>query len=151
MTASGGVVCGAFVLATRTSDTDFTAGDLKQAMALVAVAAAALHNSRLFEEVVEVKNYNESVLENLSNGVITLDLSRHIAKTNAAALRILRREGASLVGLPFSAVFSDDNDWLVDCVNEVMDGGHVEVIDPFFVVDPIEVERSVYAQLSVEF
>ena len=115
--------CGAFVLATRSSDTDFTAGDLKQAMALVAVAAAALHNSRLFEEVVEVKNYNESVLENLSNGVITLDLSRHIAKTNAAALRILRREGASLVGLPFSAVFSEENDWLVDCVSQVMDGG----------------------------
>jgi adenylate cyclase len=114
--------CGAFVLATRNPDTDFTAGDLKQAMALVSVAAAALHNSRLFEEVVEVKNYNESVLENLSNGVITLDLSLHVAKTNAAALRILRREGASLVGLPFSDVFSDDNGWLIDCVNQVMDG-----------------------------
>ena len=114
--------CGAFVLATRSPDIEFKAGDLKQAMALASVAAAALHNSRLFEEVVEVKNYNENVLENLSNGVITLDLSQHIAKTNAAALRILRREGACLVGLPISEVFFGDNAWLIECVTQVMDG-----------------------------
>ena len=114
--------CGAFVLATRSPDTEFTAGDLKQAMALVSVAASALNNSRLFQEVVEVKNYNENLLENLSNGVITLDLSRHIAKTNAAALRILRREGSCLMGLPISEAFSGDNAWMIDCITQVMDG-----------------------------
>lgn len=114
--------CGAFILATRDPDTEFTAGDLKQAMALASVAAAALHNSRLFEEVVEVKNYNENVLENMSNGVVTMDLSRHIAKTNAAALRILRREGEQLTGLAVSDVFSGVNGWLIDCVSQVMDG-----------------------------
>jgi adenylate cyclase len=37
-------------------------------------------------------------------------------------LRILRREGACLVGLPISEVFSGDNAWLIDCVTQVMDG-----------------------------
>ena len=115
--------CGAFVLASRHPGTEFKAGDLKQAMALASVAAAALHNARLFEEVVEVKNYNENVLENLSNGVITLDLSRRIAKTNAAALRILCRNDTNLVGLPISDLFFGANGWLLDCVSQVMGSG----------------------------
>ena len=33
----------------------------------------------------------------------------------------------------------------------LLDSGHVEFIDSFFVVDPIEVPTSVFAQFKVEF
>ena len=46
-------------------------GDLKQASALAAITLqSVLYNARLFEEVVEARNFNENILENLSNGVI---------------------------------------------------------------------------------
>ena len=105
---------GVLVLATRDADTEFSAAHLKQTSALASVAAAALGNARLFEEVLEAKTYNETVLENLSNGVITLDRSLRITQTNGAAQRILRREDSDLVGQPVSAVFTRANDWVVE-------------------------------------
>jgi len=33
----------------------------------------------------------------------------------------------------------------------LLESGHVEFIDSFFVIDPVEVQRSVYAQVAVEF
>ncbi|HZT08235.1 MAG TPA: GAF domain-containing protein [Chloroflexota bacterium] len=52
-------------------------------------AAIALENAQLFERVVQMKNYNESVLSSMANGVVTLDLDGRISTMNPAAQRIL--------------------------------------------------------------
>ena len=105
---------GALVLGSRDRQDEYTAGDLKQASALAAIAAEVIYNARLFEEVVEARNFSENILENLSNGVITLDLSLRITKTNAAARRILELSDAQIVGTPLRNVLASDNSWIVE-------------------------------------
>jgi adenylate cyclase len=114
---------GAVVLGRFGEVGEFSAGDLKRASALASVAAATLHNAQLFEEVVEVKNYNESVLQNLSNGVVTIDRELCVTKTNAAALRILKREQDDFEGLPLEQVFDGENAWVSEGVTEAMRAG----------------------------
>ncbi|MEM7221863.1 MAG: adenylate/guanylate cyclase domain-containing protein [Pseudomonadota bacterium] len=104
---------GALVLGSGERAQEFTAGDLKQAYALATIAATVLYNARLYEEVVEARNFNESILENLSNGVITLNLLLGVTKTNAAARRILRLEQQPLVGSPISNLLGSENAWLL--------------------------------------
>ena len=45
-----------------------------------------------------MKNYNEAMLESMSNGVVTLDEHERIVTCNAAGLRILRALSAMLYG-----------------------------------------------------
>jgi PAS domain S-box-containing protein len=104
---------GALVLGSGSIEDEYTAGDLTQASALAAIAAEVLYNARLFEEVVEAKNFNENILENLSNGVITLDLALRVTKTNAAARRILHLAERSIVGTSIADFFTDENAWVL--------------------------------------
>jgi PAS domain S-box-containing protein len=121
---------GALVLGIVAGGTEFAAADLKRASTLASMAAAALRNALLFEEVLEIKNYNEIILENLSNGVITLARAGKIARANAAARRILSRRDADPTGRPVEDVFQDRNAWVLDSVTAVRRGeGQSTLID----------------------
>jgi len=104
---------GALVLGSAAAGDEYTAGDLMQASALAAIAAEVLYNARLFEEVVEARNFNENILENLSNGVITLDRDLCVTKTNAAARRILRLGDRPTLGTSITEIFTDENAWIL--------------------------------------
>ena len=58
--------------------------------AFTAQIAISLENAKLFDDVQNMKNYNESMLESMSNGVITLNDDGRIVTCNAAGLRILK-------------------------------------------------------------
>ena len=66
----------------------FSAVDIRRLKAFSADIAVALENARLFSDVLALKNYNESILKSLSNGVVTLDRQSVIVKVNEAAQRI---------------------------------------------------------------
>ena len=51
----------------------FTAIDIRRLKAFSAQIAVAIQNAQLFSDVLALKNYNESILKSLSNGVVTLD------------------------------------------------------------------------------
>ena len=51
----------------------FTEEDETRLKAFTSQIAIALENAKLFEDVQNMKNYNESMLESMTNGVITLD------------------------------------------------------------------------------
>jgi adenylate cyclase len=63
----------------------FTEMDEKRLAAFSAQASVALENAKLFEDVLNMKNYNEGMLESMSNGVISLDAEKNIVKCNTAA------------------------------------------------------------------
>ena len=76
----------------------FTAEDESRLRAFTAQIASGLENAKLFADVQAMKNYNEAMLESMSNGVVTFD-DEGIAQTcNAAGARILRREEADVIG-----------------------------------------------------
>jgi adenylate cyclase len=114
---------GALVLGAVAGAAEFTAADLKRTSTLASMAAAALRNALLFEEVLEIKNHNETILRNLSNGVLTLDLTGHFTRANAAALRMLGHQERDLSGRPIRELFGDRNAWVLERVAEVADGG----------------------------
>ena len=54
----------------------FNDEDESRLKAFTAQVSIALENAKLFDDVQNMKNYNESMLESMSNGVITLERGR---------------------------------------------------------------------------
>jgi adenylate cyclase len=90
----------------------FTQVDIRRLKAFSAGIAVALENARLFSDVLALKNYNESILKSLSNGVVTLDRQCVIVKVNEAAQRILGLSSEALVDRPAQQVFGNLNAWI---------------------------------------
>jgi len=97
--------------------------DEKRLAALGAQAAISLENARLFEDVLNARNYSESILKCLSNGVITLDSAHRIIKVNAAALRILNAKESDLSFQCIESVMGSENRWIVESLSRVEASG----------------------------
>ena len=109
--------------------------DEKRLQALGAQAAIALENARLFEDVLNERNYSESILRSLSNGVITLDAEHRIIKVNQAASRILSVDSSSLENELIEAVVGE-NRWVLDSLSRVQTSGEQDMtLDADVVLD----------------
>jgi adenylate cyclase len=105
----------------------FTGDDEKRLRAFSAQAAIALENAQLFEDVMNARNYNESILRSLSNGVITLNEREVIIKVNEAATKILRLVENELTNKPASEVFVGKNSWVLDRIHKVESNGATDL------------------------
>jgi adenylate cyclase len=101
----------------------FTTLDETRLKAFSAQAALALENAKLFQDVLELKNYNEGILKSLSNGVVTVDPNLVVTKINEAALRILGHLEEDLLGRPVTQVFSNANNWILKSLDYVSKTG----------------------------
>ena len=97
----------------------FTGEDESRLKAFTAQVAIGLENAKLFDDVQNMKNYNESMLESMSNGVITLDEDGKIVTCNAAGLRILRAETEDIMEKKADEFFVDKNAWVMEKVRKV--------------------------------
>jgi adenylate cyclase len=97
----------------------FSPMDLRRAKAFCAQIAIAIQNAQLFSDVLSLKNYNESILKSLSNGVITLDQHLTIVKINEAAERILGVTSEEVTNRPASQVFGNRNPWVTRSLDYV--------------------------------
>ena len=97
----------------------FTAEDESRLRAFTAQIAISLENASLFADVQNMKNYNESMLESMSNGVITLDETEKVVTCNSAGSRILKRPVGELVGIKAETVFSNANVWVLEKVRKL--------------------------------
>ena len=97
----------------------FTGEDESRLKAFTAQVAIGLENAKLFDDVQNMKNYNESMLESMSNGVITLDEDGKIVTCNAAGLRILRAETEDIMEKKADEFFIDKNAWVMEKVRKV--------------------------------
>jgi adenylate cyclase len=115
----------------------FRERDENRLRALASQAAVAIENARLFEAMLNARNYGESVLRSLSNGVITLDSRRRIIKANPAALRILGLPPEQVRGRTCEEVFGPANSWVPDLLTQVEQqqrrqiapGGDLRIVD----------------------
>jgi adenylate cyclase len=101
----------------------FTSDDESRLRAFTAQISIALENAKLFADVQSMKNYNESMLESMSNGLITLDENERIATCNASGLRILRVHAGDVLHKPVSEFFTGDNAWVLEKVKQVTENG----------------------------
>ena len=101
----------------------FGSKDEARLRAFTAQIAVSLENARLFEDVLNMKNYNESILRSTSEGMITLNRQHEVVTVNDAAGKILRADGKALVGQPAAAFFGETNRWVMEAVERVEQTG----------------------------
>ncbi|MGZ7040797.1 MAG: adenylate/guanylate cyclase domain-containing protein, partial [Thermoanaerobaculia bacterium] len=104
----------------------FMPKDEARLRAFTAQIAVALENARLFEDVLRMKNYNESILRSTSNGMMTLDVERSVQTANEAALRILRKTFDDVQGVKADDVFAE-NPWVVHSIEKVELSGQTDI------------------------
>lgn len=99
----------------------FTSDDESRLRAFTAQISIALENAKLFDDVQNMKNYNESILESMSNGVITLDEDNTIVTCNAAGANILRVKADDILNKSAQEFFHEQNQWLLDKLHHVVE------------------------------
>src|SRR4029077_5955951 len=97
----------------------FSAEDESRLKAFTAQVSIALENAKLFDDVQKIKNYNESMLESMSNGVITLDDREIIVTCNSAGGRIIGLAPSAILGHSAAEFFAGKNDWIIERIKKV--------------------------------
>ncbi len=83
----------------------FAEEDERLLNALGSQMSVALENSRLFEEVRFMQNYNESILRTIATGVVTLGPDGRVIYANSAAAGIFTPQKTFETGTPFEVFF----------------------------------------------
>ena len=99
----------------------FGTEDETRLRAFSARISLALENSRLFRDIQNIKNYNESMLESMSNGVITLDDKGCIVTCNRAGHRILGTASEAIIGKTASEFFGNGNSWVMERIQRLQE------------------------------
>jgi len=68
-----------------------------------------------------MKNYNDAILESMSNGVITTDALGRVVTCNAAGLHLMKVSAADILNKPAVEVFWGKNAWIADKIREVLE------------------------------
>jgi adenylate cyclase len=90
----------------------FTDEDEQRLKAFTAQIAIALENSKLFDDVKRMRDYTDSMLQSMSNGVITLDPKSRVVTCNASGGRIWSCAPESLIGKTLGALVGEAGAWL---------------------------------------
>ena len=106
----------------------FTTEDEARLKAFTAQVSIALENAKLFDDVQNMRNYNQSVLESMSSGVITLNEEGVIQTCNAAGYRILHMQESEVLARPFGEVFSGANQWVNDRLLQEKENNKTDVL-----------------------
>ncbi len=94
----------------------FTQEDVDLLTAVANQISVAIENAMLFTELrtaigdlFVIKQFNENVLQSMTNGLITVDLSGRITSTNIAAAKIIGYPREHLLGKPVQQVLVSSN------------------------------------------
>ena len=105
----------------------FNDEDESRLKAFTAQVSIALENAKLFEDVQNMKNYNESMLESMSNGVITMDDDGKIVTCNAAGLSITKSKIDDVIGKKAEEFFINNNVWVLEKIKKVEDEEQADI------------------------
>jgi adenylate cyclase len=105
----------------------FTDEDEQRLKAFTAQIAIALENSKLFDDVRRMKEYNDNILQSMSSAVITLDPGSKVVTCNAAGGQIWNCDPQSLIGEKLDALLDEGSTWIVDKIREARAAGKSEI------------------------
>jgi adenylate cyclase len=131
----------------------FTDEDEFRLKAFTAQVAVGLENAKLFDDVQNMKNYNESMLESMSNGVITMNEDGLLATCNEAGLRILQVSAEDILDKPAEEFFIGKNAWIMEKVKKVEETGDQDIfVDAEMVAgeDALSVNVTILPLISAE-
>ena len=119
VTARDGRRIGVMQALNRSRPGPFDGDDVARMSAFAAQAAIAIDNATLFKEVVASRNYNESILRSMSNGVITVDQDGLITTFNAAACDLIGVTAEQVRGANLRNFIELKNPWVVPEIDAV--------------------------------
>ncbi|NVK17819.1 MAG: GAF domain-containing protein [Methylocystaceae bacterium] len=105
----------------------FNDEDEQRLTAFTSQIAIGLENAQLFADVQQMKNYNESMLESMSNAVVTFDEEGTIVTCNAAGLRILQVKADEIIGQKDSDFFTEENEFVVERLRTVREENEADI------------------------
>lgn len=105
----------------------FSEEDESRLKAFTSQISAALENAALFADVENMKNYNEGVLQSITNAVLTVNEKGIITKCNAAGQDILKKSENEVVGQKIEDFFAGPNQWLMDRLQVVKETNQIDV------------------------
>ncbi len=108
----------------------FSLQDENRLRAFSAQAAIALETARLFDEVVQIRDYNESILRSTSNGMLALDAKNVITSANPAAVEMFGGgtvDLGMLLGQTAADTFRDKNAWVMASIAKVAATGEKDL------------------------
>ena len=103
---SKGELLGILSLGEKESRDIYSAEDVSLLTVLANQAAPSLENSRLFNEILVMKNHQDNILQHLRSGVITVDRDNRVKSANRSAAEILNRARNELLGQDVSVLGS---------------------------------------------
>ena len=106
----------------------FDEDDEQRLNAFTAQIAIGLENAQLFDDVQNIKNYNESMLESMSNAVVTMDENGKIVTCNASGLRIMRVAQEDIIGKLAVEFFTDKNAWILEKIARVTETSESDIV-----------------------
>ena len=105
----------------------FSAEDESRLKAFTSQISAALENAALFADVENMKNYNEGVLQSITNAVLTVNEKGIITKCNSAGQDILKKSENEIVGQKIEDFFTGPNQWLMDRLQVVKETNQIDM------------------------
>ena len=98
----------------------FTEEDVLKLTAFTSQISIGIENASLFVNIQNLVNYNESMLNSMSNGVITIDGEGLVERCNPAGLKILKLESDELIlKKEFKTIFTGKNKWIVEKIEKI--------------------------------
>ncbi|HYG78708.1 MAG TPA: ATP-binding protein [Planctomycetota bacterium] len=91
-------VTGMLYFDTIGSANPFSETDLKLCTAMAVQLAVCVENSRLYNELLDAAQFNDSILRSLQSGIIVLDITGRILRVNQATQDILLKTDQQLLG-----------------------------------------------------
>lgn len=101
------VLSGILFLGPKKSGEPFTAEDVEMFVTLSHHIGVAIENSQLYTKVEENRIYQEILLNNLTSGVVAIDLNNRITTFNSKAENILGVEASRAIGTDISLLSSE--------------------------------------------
>jgi adenylate cyclase len=125
----------------------FNDEDESRLKAFTSQVSIALQNAALFNDVQNVKNYNESMLESMSNAVVTINADGLIVTCNKAGYRIMKAKAADIISKPFAKFFTGANEWIAAKITEVSESNTpFEMLDAEMEFDGHKVSANITIQ-----
>ena len=101
----------------------FSEADKRGLRLFASQAAVALQNAQLLGDILSLKQYTDSVLRSLTDGVVTFDQGLRVVRTNDAARALLRITEEKTIGESAEHLWGAANPWLQDSLTYVLATG----------------------------
>ncbi|MGH7450686.1 MAG: hybrid sensor histidine kinase/response regulator [bacterium] len=82
--------------------------DRGEVVGCVGIARDVTQRKKLEQEITELKNFNESIIQSIGSGLMTVDLERRITSFNQAAEEVLGWRAYEVVGRYLDEIFSPE-------------------------------------------